>query len=120
MDDSDKRKHMRVKSRNLLNYVCMGEDGEPYHQGMGRTLNVSESGILLETYKPLDLQTSIAITIGIQNELVDIEGEVIFLKESTKDVYVAGIRLSQINDKERMILLKFIQAFKKKIDGKAL
>jgi hypothetical protein len=92
----------------------MGEDGEPCHQGMGRTLNVSESGILLETYKPLDPQTHISITIGIENELVDIEGEVVFLKESSKDVYVAGIRLSERNEKERMVLLKFIEAFQKK------
>ncbi len=114
MDDNDKRRHIRVESTNLLNFVCRGEDGEPYHQGMGRTLNVSEDGILLETYKPLDPQTSISITIGIEDELVDIEGEVIFLNESTKDIYVAGIRFSQINDKKQMILLKFIEEFKNK------
>ena len=113
MDDNDKRRHIRVKSTNLLNFVCRGENGEPYHQGMGRTLNVSEDGILLETYKPLDPQTSISITIGIEDELVDIEGEVVFLKESAKDIYVAGIRFSQINDKEQMILLKFIKEFQK-------
>ena len=90
----------------------MGEDGEACHQGMGRTLNVSESGILIETYKPIDVQTRISITIGIEEELVDIEGEIIFLKESDKDIYEAGINFSQINDTERMILLKFIDAFK--------
>ena len=120
MNGSDKRRHIRVESTNLLNFVGMSEDGEQCKQGMGRTLNVSESGILLETYKPIDSKTRISITIGIEEELVDIEGEVVFLKESGKDIYAAGIQFSQINDKERMILLKFIQAFKKKIDGKAL
>ena len=112
MDGSDKRRHIRVKSTNLLNFVCMDKEGEPCHQGMGRTLNVSESGILLETYKPLDSKMPISITIGIEDELVDIEGEVVFLKESAKDVYEAGIRFSQINDKERRILFKFIEMFK--------
>ena len=116
MNGSDKRRHIRVESTNLLNFVCMGEDGEPCLQGMGRTLNVSESGILLETYKPIDSQTRISITIGIEEELVDIEGEVVFLKESAKDIYEAGIQFSQINDKERMILLKFIEAFTKKMN----
>ena len=114
MNGNDKRKHIRVESTNLLNFVCMGEDGEPYQQGMGRTLNVSEAGMLLETYKPIDVQTRISITIGIEEELVDIEGEIIFLKESDKDIYEAGIKFSQINDTERMILLKFIEAFKNK------
>lgn len=114
MNGNDKRRHIRIESTNLLNFVCMGEDGEPYHQGMGRTLNVSENGILLETYKPLDSQTPILITLSIEDELVDIEGEVVFLKKSAKDIYVAGVQFSQINDKERMILLKFIEVFKNK------
>jgi hypothetical protein len=114
MNSSDKRRHIRVESTNLLNFVCIDEDCQPYHQGMGRTLNVSESGILLETYKVLDPRAHISISIGIEEELVDIEGEVVFLKESAKDTYEAGIRFSQINDKERMILLKFIEAFKGK------
>jgi hypothetical protein len=92
----------------------MGEDGEACHQGMGRTLNVSESGILLETYKPIESHARIAITIGFEEELVDIEGEVVFLKESAKDTYEAGVQFSQINDTERIILLKFIEAFKNK------
>jgi c-di-GMP-binding flagellar brake protein YcgR len=116
MNGSDKRRHIRVESTNLLNFVCMGVDGEPCHQGMGRTLNVSESGILLETYKPIDSQTPISITIGIEEELIDIEGEVVFLKESARDVYEAGIKFSQISAKERMILLKYIEVFKKKLD----
>jgi hypothetical protein len=116
MNGSDKRRHIRVESTNLLNFVCKGVDGEPCHQGMGRTLNVSESGILLETYKPIDSRTPISITIGIEEELIDIEGEVVFLNECAKDIYAAGIRFSQINDKERMVLLKFIEVFKKKLD----
>lgn len=114
MNDSDKRKHSRVASTNLLNYVCMGEEGEPCHQGMGRTLNVSESGMMLETYTPIDLEALISITIGIGEELVDIEGKVIYLKESAKDVYEAGIQFSKIDENKRMILHKFIEAFKKK------
>ena len=116
MNGSDKRRHTRIESTNLLNFVCLGEDGEPCHQGMGRTLNVSESGILLETYKPIDSRAPILITIGIEEELVDIEGKVIFLKESAKDIYEAGIQFSHVNDNERKILLKFIEAFKNKLN----
>ena len=114
MSGSDKRKYSRVASTNLLNYVCMDENGEPCHQGMGRTLNVSESGMLLETYTPIDSEAPISINIGIEEELVDIEGKVIYLKESAKDIYEAGIQFSKIDEKERVTLLKFIEAFKKK------
>jgi c-di-GMP-binding flagellar brake protein YcgR len=92
----------------------MDENGEPCHQGMGRTLNVSESGMLLETYTLIDYEAPISINIGIEEELVDIEGKVIYIKESAKDIYEAGIQFSKIDEKERVTLLKFIEAFKKK------
>jgi len=114
MNAREKRKHPRFETTNLLNFVCCGEDGEACHQGMGRTLNVSETGILLETYHPIDPQWNIFVTIGFEEELVDIQGNVIFQKESKEDTYEAGIEFSEISDHERRILEKFIQAFEEK------
>lgn len=114
MNGKEKRKHPRFETTNLLNFVCCAEDGEACHQGMGRTLNVSETGILLETYHPIDPQWQISITIGFEEELVDIQGSVIFQKESKEDTYEAGIQFSEISDHEREILVKFIQAFEEK------
>jgi hypothetical protein len=114
MNAKEKRKHPRFETTNLLNFVCCGEDGEACHQGMGRTLNVSETGILLETYHPIDPQWDISITIGFEEELVDIQGRVIFQKESKEDTYEAGIEFSAVSDHERIVLEKFIQAFEEK------
>ena len=114
MNGKEKRKHPRFETTNLLNFVCCGENGEACHQGMGRTLNVSETGILLETYHPINPQWEISITIGFEEELVDIHGSVIFQKESKEDTYEAGIQFSEISDHEREILVKFIQAFEER------
>ena len=48
MTTKEKRKHYRVDSLNLLSYTCQDEEGNLVKHGMGRTLNVSESGILLK------------------------------------------------------------------------
>ena len=117
MNGIEKRKHPRFETTNLLNFVCCGEDGENCHQGMGRTLNVSETGILLETYHPIDPQWDISITIGFEEDLVDIKGSVIFQKKSDEDTYEAGIQFSEISNHEREILVKFIQAFEEKKAG---
>lgn len=113
MNGIEKRRHTRVTSKNLLNFICLGEEGDPCQQGMGRTLNVSESGILLETYYPIDPQTRLSIAIGIEEELINIEGTVVFLKQSGQDTFEAGINFSQISDQERKVLIKFIEAFQK-------
>ena len=82
--------------------------------GMGRTLNVSETGIRLETYHPIDPQWDISITSGFEEDLVDIKGSVIFQKKSDENTFEAGIQFSTISDHEREILVKFIQAFEEK------
>jgi hypothetical protein len=52
MTSENKRKHERIQSLNL-SYICLDEDANIIKQGMGRTLNISESGILLETHFPM-------------------------------------------------------------------
>jgi hypothetical protein len=81
---------------------------------MGRTLNVSESGILLETHTRIDPKTMVSLAIGIGEDLVEITGQVVYLKESGHDTYEAGIHFSVFNDAELKILKRFIAAFEKK------
>jgi len=114
MKDTEKRKYARIESTNLLNFVCLDEKGEPSQQGMGRTLNVSEAGILLETYHPIEPQTHISLTIGMEEDLVELDGTVVFLRERIDDTFEAGIQFSKINDHEQRILSKFIKAFEEK------
>jgi len=47
MTSNDKRLHLRIDSLNLLAYSCIDDTGQVVVQGMGRTLNVSQGGILL-------------------------------------------------------------------------
>ena len=44
----DNRKHPRFDSGNLLSYVCLDNQNKIVQQGMGKTIDVSEGGILLE------------------------------------------------------------------------
>ena len=114
MNGIEKRRHIRIDSTNLLNYVCINDDGEAYTQGMGRTLNVSESGILLETCVSIDSDADVWLTIGIEEDLVDLHGKVIYLKKSDEDKYEAGIQFSKISDEELAILKRFIEDFEKR------
>lgn len=81
---------------------------------MGRTLNVSESGILLETHTDIEPKTMVSLAIGIGNDLVEITGQVVYVKQSGEDTYEAGINFSVFNEIELNILKRFIAAFEKK------
>ena len=110
----ENRKHKRIHSTNLLNYVCLDGEGNACAQGMGRTLNVSASGILLETHVPLDPTFTVSLTIGIEEQIIDIKGNAIYSKKNDEGSYETGIEFLDIQAAELTVLRKFIQAFEQK------
>jgi len=80
-------------------------------QGMGRTLNISEGGILLETHIPIDPKNTIALAIGLEDELIDIKGKVVFSMAGIDEKFEAGIEFLEMPDSTLDILKKFIKAF---------
>ena len=109
----EKRKHARINSLNL-SYVCLDENNEIVKQGMGRSLNVSESGILLETHFPIDDQHIVSLTIGLEEDLIDIKGRPIHTRKNDAGKYEVGIEFLKSNEKTRKSLKKFIDSFQKK------
>jgi len=110
--EKQKRKHHRIGSLNLLNYVCLDENHNEVNQGMGRTLNVSQGGILLETHIPIDKRHIISLSIGLENELVDIEGKVVYCRNGKEGKFESGIEFQSINEKSLKLLNRYIVAFR--------
>ncbi|MGD9018200.1 MAG: PilZ domain-containing protein [Desulfobacterales bacterium] len=106
----EKRKNIRINSLNL-SHVSVEDDNEPTRQSIGRTLNVSESGILLETHFPIPSDQSIALTIGIEEQLVDIRGIVVHVVEGESGRFEMGIEFVDIDDDSLAALRAFIRAF---------
>jgi len=50
MSDSERRRYIRPESLNLLDYIVVDEQGVQSEYSMGRTLNISIGGILMETH----------------------------------------------------------------------
>lgn len=95
-DKARARRAPRIKSINLVSYarhnesLKVDEDG-----GVARTVNLSESGILLETYSPLPLESVIEIDISLGDRLVTVSGEVTRAETVDKGVYRLGIRFRE-------------------------
>lgn len=113
MTTQEKRKHTRISSLNL-SYVCLDENNQIIKQGMGRTLNVSESGILLETHFPIADQHIVRLTLGLEEDLVDIKGRPIHTHINDQGKYEVGIEFLKSDAKARKTLKKFIDTFQKK------
>ena len=107
----DKRKHNRYHSLNLIHFNCLGMDRQVAKQGMGRTLNVSESGILLETNFRLAEREKVTLSIGLADETVNLEGIVVRSKPGEPERFESGIEFLAIDERDQAILNRYIQAF---------
>lgn len=111
MTINEKRKHHRYDSINLLNYVYFNEKIEEETQGMGRTLNVSEAGIMLEIHTTIAIGCQISLEIGLEEDMVDIKGKIIFCNPTQSGKYKAGIEFFNISSEAQGTLKRYIQAF---------
>jgi len=111
MGKEEKRIHARINALNLISYECSDETGQMVLQGMGRTLNISEGGILLETHVQLEPQHTVSLAIGLEDELIYISGTVVVSKPGKEDKFESGIQFADIGETELEVLKLFIQAF---------
>ena len=107
MTSENNRKHERIQSLNL-SYICLDEDDNIVKQGMGRTLNISESGILLETHFPVEPEHKIQLTISLEEDLLDLKGKPVHIRSGDGGKYEIGIQFVGLNQIDAKLLKKFI------------
>ena len=107
----DNRKHPRFDSGNLLSYVCLDGNDKIVQQGMGKTIDVSEGGILLETHVSIDPDLTILLSIGFEDDMADIRGNVIYSRKRGDGMIESGIKFKDIANECQSILASFIKKF---------
>jgi len=110
--NKERRSASRLDSKNLISYICLDKNNHKTGQGMGRTLNISENGIMLETHVPIDPDGSMSLTIGLEEELMDIDGEITFSKKKEDGKYETGIHFRKQDEEKRRFLRHYITLFR--------
>ncbi len=107
MTSENKRKHPRILSLNL-SYICLDENNNIVKQGMGRTLNISESGILLETHFPIESVYLVLLTIALEEDLLEIKGKPIHVRSKETGEFQVGIEFLEPEQDSIRLLQNFI------------
>jgi Tfp pilus assembly protein PilZ len=114
MTYSEQRKFSRSDTLNFLAYSCMNEkDGSNTQQGIGRTLNISEGGVLLETDTPLESAQTIFLTIALKEKVIDVKGKVLWCKKSAGGNFMSGIEFYGMEQDAFPILNRYLESFYK-------
>lgn len=107
----EKRRHIRIDSENLSHVIVEGE-GQPVNEGIGKTLNLSESGILLETHFPVDSGQEVDLYLALGEQLVSVRGAVIHSRPNENGVSRTGIQFRNVDDEAAAMLKQFVVLFK--------
>ena len=110
MTSKDKRRHPRIPSLNL-SYICLDENNNVVKQGMGRTLNISESGILLETQFPIELEYLVIMSIALHEDLLEIKGKPIHTQSNESGKFEVGIEFLEPDQDSIQLLKNFIAKY---------
>lgn len=90
---NEKRKHPRIETSNEIDYILLDEDLEKLEKGKGQTRDLSQSGTLLESQKPLKAPFIILMTLDLEGREVQVKGRITHTRESEKPgYYLTGIR----------------------------
>jgi Tfp pilus assembly protein PilZ len=111
MEGFKKRRHDRKNNLNLVDYIILDDEGDYVSRGMGRTRNLSEAGLLLETHRSLQLGQDVLITLGLKNDIIQARGRVVHTERPTSDRrHCSGIKFVVIGENDRRVLKKSIEA----------
>ncbi len=112
MSHGEKRKFIRWDAIHLLDYTIIESDGTKGRYSMGRTLDVSLNGLKLETSYEIPLEAKLEITVGIEEDLVDLVGRVTHSSRKGGR-YISGIEFVKMSAEGRRVFRLYTDAFKK-------
>jgi c-di-GMP-binding flagellar brake protein YcgR len=107
----EKRRHIRIDSENLSHVAVEDREG-PVAEGIGKTLNISESGILLETHFPMESGQGVDLTLALEEELVTVKGEVVHCRIDDRGAARTGVRFRDLDDAALRVLKQFVVLFR--------
>ena len=89
----------------------MDEDDNQLERGMGRVLDISQTGLLLETHHLIQSEKILMSASGVQEGLIDIKGKVVYSKNSGFETYHTGVEFYENDSQAHRFVVELIKAF---------
>ena len=116
-DTPDKRGFPRLDSSHLISYTHYDRTDNPNGVGMGKTLDLSQTGVTIQIDRFFPEDSGLEMVIALEDKLITVRGRVVHVREIGKELYDLGVCFTEINDADRQSLVEF---FKKTSNHEAL
>ena len=111
MNPVEHRHFIRKDALHLLDYLVVDQNGVQTTYSMGRTLDVSENGLKLETTQPILTGDTLLISVGVEDDIIDLRGKVVH-SEVLDGRHVTGIEFQDISTEGRRVFKKYTEAYR--------
>ena len=111
----DQRRCPRIESENRVGYVLYNEMRNKVDQGSGKTVNLSQTGILLQTQKPLNGAYIVLVTIDLEGNPVRVKGKVINTRYmESSGCYLTGVDFIGPKEEQLGAIVAFVKAYQRR------
>ncbi len=110
MDTNERRVDARIKTNNLIAQDSFNDKGQVVSSCMGKALNISRSGILIESPDPIVIGDSVLLTtVDLNDNLIEIKGKPIYCRITDCGMYQIGISFIGSDDEKSIFVVKLIK-----------
>lgn len=103
MNDKERRTP-RVSRLFLTSYVIKEGEEQKTPVSMGRTLDVSPTGVGMEVFQVLTVGSAMDLEFDLQDTLLTVKGTVVHIRPEGDDRHVVGIRFDEPQEKLAALL----------------
>ena len=108
MEQKERRKYPRVPTSNIVSYVCIDARGKPIAEGMGKTVDISQGGVMLETGRPIESKYILMLTMDLKKKVVETKGRVVHSRPNGSSTYVTGIKFEATPDEVTAVIRSLV------------
>ncbi len=107
----DPRNCPRVRTRNLISYSVFNKSGSLISHGMGIAMDISESGILLETPDCIKAGSLKLAATDNEKNLIEVKGKIIRTKKASTGMYLHGIKFIGVDERVTKFIATLIKEY---------
>jgi len=106
-----RRKHSRVKTQNLISYFSFNKNRKMISHGLGIALDISQSGILLETPDSIKSGLVLLTATDKRKKLIEVNGRLIYSKKAPSETYLCGIEFIGNEERVKNFIISLIKEY---------
>lgn len=107
----DRRKDQRITTQNLISHFSFDETGKLVSQGLGKVLDISKGGMLLETPYHIESNLLSLMAVDLEDNLFEIKGSLMHSRRSPTGMYLSRIAFVGSDEQVANFVIKLVKEY---------